>query len=130
MWIPPTPWEQLDAAASIAGFAGLVTRTYTLGMGYQQHVTGYRTYYEPAWVAFDNALAAARKYGIRLIIPLVNDHNGDDWSTNWYYGDYGQFASFSGKKPSQFFTDAAVIADFKHLLSFMLNRVNTVNGIA
>lgn len=54
----------------------------------------------------------------------------DDSSTNWYYGDYGQFASFRGKKPSQFWTDTQVIDDLKHLLSYVLNRVNTVTGIA
>jgi hypothetical protein len=76
MWVPPTPWEQMDACATLAGSYGLVTRTYTFGLGYQQHITGLRTYYEPAFVAFDHALAAARKYGIRLIIPILNDHQG------------------------------------------------------
>ena len=76
MWVPPTLWEQLDATATLAGLGGRVTRTYTLGIGYKQHVTALRTYYEPAFVAMDNAIAAAAKYGIRLIIPILNNNKG------------------------------------------------------
>ncbi|KAH9248013.1 hypothetical protein BASA81_014351 [Batrachochytrium salamandrivorans] len=34
-----------------------------------------------------------------------------------------------GKKPEEFFTDAQLIQDFKDLLTFILNRRNTVNGV-
>jgi hypothetical protein len=130
MWSFPEPWEQLDAAATISGFGGRVLRTYTLGFGPGFHVTGLRTYNEVAWKAFDNAIVAARRYNIRLIVPLINHHLGGDANTLFPFGDYGILASWRNKKPSEFFTDALVIADFKHLLSFMLNRVNTVTGIA
>lgn len=127
--IPPDPWEQNDAASTLAGFRAQATRSYTLGFAKGQHVPALRTYNEAAFVGMDNALAAAKRFGIRVIIPLVNDHKGDDSSTDWFYGDYGLFASFRNKKPSQFYTDPLLIEDFKHLLSFLLNRVNTVNGV-
>ena len=129
-FIPPEPWEQLDAAATVAGFYGQVTRSYTLGIGPGLHITGVRTYNEAAFVGIDQALAAARKYGIRVIIPLINNHKGNDSSKDYFYGDYGQFAELRGKLPSQFWTDDTLIDDFKHLISYLLNRVNTVSNIA
>ena len=40
-----------------------------------------------------------------------------------------EFAALSGKPGSAFWTDDTVKNDFKHLLGFILNRRNTVNGI-
>jgi mannan endo-1,4-beta-mannosidase len=60
-WIPPTPYEQESAILALVGSYGRVARTYTLGFGPHYHMTGPGMYYEPAWVAFDNALAIARK---------------------------------------------------------------------
>ena len=128
--VPPEPWEQNDAAATIAGSFGRVARTYTLGFGPDHHVTAARTYNERAFVSIDNASAAARRHNIRLIIPFVNDHKGDDSNTDWFFGDYGVLASYRGKRPSAFWTDRQLIDDFKHLISFTLNRVNTVTRIA
>jgi mannan endo-1,4-beta-mannosidase len=45
------------------------------------------------------------------------------------YGSYGLFAKLRNKPPSSFFIDPVLIADFKDLISFILNRVNTVTGI-
>jgi mannan endo-1,4-beta-mannosidase len=127
-WIPPTPYEQESAILALVGSYGRVARTYTLGFGPHYHMTGLGMYYEPAWVAFDNALAIARKYKIRLIIPLLNNHNGGDSAEKWY-GDYGLMAAFRGLPPSQFFTSSVLRSDMKDLISYMLNRINTVNGI-
>jgi len=136
-WIPATPFEQNDALLTIKGLNGKVARTYTLGIGTNpnQHITTWRQYDESAFVAVDNALAAARNHGVRLIIPLINDNNPTAATSYFMYGDYGRFVNlrniaFSTSLPyNAFFTDAGVISDFKHLISFMLNRVNTVNGI-
>jgi hypothetical protein len=105
-----------------------VTRTYTLGFGKLQHVTALRTYYEPAFVSLDHAVAAAKKYNIRLIIPIINNHKGDDANTDYFYGDYGILASFRSLPPSQFYTNQLLIDDLKDLIKFVLNRVNTVTG--
>ena len=127
-FIPPDVWEQIDAAATVAGFEGRVARTYTLGFGPGQHVTAPRTYNAQALLAMDNAIAAAKRYNIRLIIPLINNHKGS--GSGYYYGDYGQFAALRNKKESDFFKDRVLIDDFKHLITTLLNRVNTVTKIA
>ncbi|KAH9264219.1 hypothetical protein BASA83_012298 [Batrachochytrium salamandrivorans] len=54
---------------------------------------------------------------------------GAEQSKSLSMGDYGLFTRFRGKQPEEFFTDAQLIQDFKDLLTFMLNRRNTVNGI-
>ncbi|KAH9276485.1 hypothetical protein BASA83_001186 [Batrachochytrium salamandrivorans] len=123
-WVIPDPREQEDAIKSIAGAGGRVTRSYTLGFGPKYHMMGPGQFNEDAFVAMDHALALCRKYGVRLVVPLVNQN-----SPNLYYGDYGLFTKFRGKKPEEFFTDAQLIQDFKDLLTFILNRRNTVNGI-
>ncbi|KAJ8329988.1 hypothetical protein QVD99_003547 [Batrachochytrium dendrobatidis] len=123
-WVVPDPWEQEDAVRSIAGLGGRVIRTYTLGFGDHYHMEGPGKFNEKAFVAMDHALALCRKYGVRLVIPLVNQN-----SPNLYYGDYGIMTGFRKKSPSAFFTDPELINDFKGLIKFMLNRKNTVNGI-
>ena len=127
-WVPPTPDEQNDAMLSIAGSFGQVARTYTLGYGASYHMTGPGSYNEEAFVAFDHGLAKARNNGVRLIIPLVNNHWGDDYAS-LPYGDYGLIAQFRSLSPSQFYISGQLRTDFKGLLYYMLNRVNTVNGI-
>jgi endo-1,4-beta-mannosidase len=86
-------------------------------------------YYEPAWVAMDNALDIARKYRIRLFIPIINNHNGGDSNMILPFGDYAHIARFRSLPPSSFFISDVLKSDFKNLITYMLNRVNTVNGI-
>ena len=128
--IPPDPWEQNDAMLTMAGFKVPVARSFMPGFGKDQHVTAARTYNEVAFVAMDHAIAAARRHKIRLIIPIINNHKGDDSNTDYFHGDYGILCSFRGIKPSQFYTSQQMIDDMKHLISYMLNRVNTVTKIA
>jgi hypothetical protein len=129
-WIPPDPWEQNDAMLTMDGFKAAVVRSYTLGFGRGQHVPSLRTYNEAAFVAMDNAIAAAKRYSVRLIIPLINNHKGGDSNTDYFYGDYGILCSFRKIPPSQFYTNQLLIDDMKHLISYLLNRVNTVTKIA
>ncbi|KAJ3302827.1 hypothetical protein HDV03_004516 [Kappamyces sp. JEL0829] len=124
-WQIPTYDEQLDALLTISLGAGRVARTYTLGYGAAVHVTGIGSYYEPAWAAFDQALAIARNLGIRLIVPLINNHNDG----SLIFGDYDTFCQLAGKDYSVFYTDAALRQAFKNVISYMMGRVNTVNGI-
>ena len=128
-WVIPNPWEQEDAIQSVSAVAGRVIRTYTLAVGPTYHICGIRTYFEPAFVAIDNALAIARKHRIRLMIPIINNHWGGDSNKSMAFGDYGAFAALRGLPPSAFFTNCTIRDDFKHLIGFLLNRVNSVNSI-
>ncbi|KAJ1341159.1 hypothetical protein BSLG_004225 [Batrachochytrium salamandrivorans] len=66
-----------DAIKSIAGAGGRVTHSYTLGFGPKYHMMGPGQFNEDAFVAMDHALALCRKYGVRLIVPLVNQNSQD-----------------------------------------------------
>jgi hypothetical protein len=128
-WVIPTPEEQEDAILAVKGSGGRVIRTYTLGMGRMHHIQAPNSFYEPAFIAMDHALALARKHGIRLVIPLINNHNGGDSAGLGNFGDYLGLCLFRGIPPSQFYTDETMKADFRNIITFVLNRVNTINGI-
>ncbi|KAJ3306373.1 hypothetical protein HDV03_005340 [Kappamyces sp. JEL0829] len=128
-WVPPTPAEQEDAILAVKGAEGRVIRTYTLGFGERHHVQDIGRYYEPAWVAMDHALALARKHQIRLVVPIVNNHNGGDGQGPGNFGDYWSLCNFRGLPPSGFYANHTVRQDLKDIISWMLNRRNTVNGI-
>lgn len=128
-WQIPTVSEQEDIMMSVKGSAGRVIRTYTFGFGPHQHIISPRVYYEPAMVAMDTALFLARKHGIRLIIPIINNHNGDDNTGSTGFGDYISMTSNRGLPPSQFYSSSVVQQDFLDLMWDMLHRKNTLNGI-
>ncbi|KAJ3157803.1 hypothetical protein HDU89_000182 [Geranomyces variabilis] len=132
--VPPDPFEQHDALLSIAHLGGRVTRTYTLGIGENCHITGLGTFNEGCFVAMDHALALARSVRVRLIIPFINNHWGDDSggkidASIATHGSYALLAAMRGKKPSHFWTDRELMDDFRNIIAYVLNRVNTVNGI-
>ena len=66
-------------------------------------------------------IAAAHRHRVRLILPFI-----DQWS---WWGGTAELAGFRGKKPEEFWTDPQVIEDFKGIVTFVLNRVNTVTGV-
>jgi mannan endo-1,4-beta-mannosidase len=92
-------------------------------VGAHVHVQAHRTYNEEGFVALDLMLALAREYDIRIIFPFVASQS----FTNTRGVD--EFAALSGKPKGSFWTDPEVREDFKHLVSFILNRRNTVNGV-
>ena len=128
-WLPPTPEEQEDAILTVKGAFGRVIRTYTLGFGPFHHQSAPGVYYEPAWVAMDNALALAGKHRIRLVIPIVNNHFKGDQGGPENFGDYWTLCNYRELLPSAFYTSPILREDMKALITFLLNRINTVNGI-
>ncbi|HEU5110563.1 MAG TPA: cellulase family glycosylhydrolase, partial [Micromonosporaceae bacterium] len=71
----------------------------------------------------DYVLAAARAAGIRLVIPLTNnwrDFGGMDQYVRWAGGQYHD----------DFYTDATIRGWYKDWISHVLNRVNTITGVA
>ena len=63
----------------------------------------------------------AHRHRVRLIIPFV-----DQWS---WWGGVAELAAFRGKKPEEVWTDPQVIEDFQNIITFVVNRVNTVTGV-
>ena len=128
-WICPTPDEQEDAILSVKGSGGQVIRTYTLGFGSNYHVRGPGSFNEKAFVAMDNALAIARKHRIRLVIPFINNHDGGDRAGLGNFGDYLSMCQFRSLNASDFYTNRVLREDFKDIITFVLQRINTINGV-
>ncbi|HRR55437.1 MAG TPA: cellulase family glycosylhydrolase [Acidobacteriota bacterium] len=124
----PDEYEIRDALETIRQLGGRVVRTYTLPV-YQasvpadtpKYVEGIGKYNETAFRTLDLVLALADETGIRLIIPFINNFQ--------WWGGVGDFAALRGKDRDAFWTDPQLIADFKDLMRYVVNRVNTVTGI-
>lgn len=128
-WHLPDPWEQEDAIKALSQMGAGATRTYTLSVkktsddaSIIRHVMGPNQFSEEAFIALDHAVALAHQYGVRLIIPFVDQYS--------WWGGITEYASFRGKTADAFWTDTQIKQDFKDTITHLLNRVNTVNGLA
>ncbi len=125
----PDEFEIRDALLSIRQMGGQVVRLYTLSVrrpddpdDMPRHISGPGQFNEQAFVALDKCLQIANEYGVRLIIPFV-----DNWK---WWGGRGEYAAFRGKDKEAFWTDPEIISDFKETISFVVNRKNTFTGVA
>ncbi|KAM0792448.1 hypothetical protein ACM66B_005125 [Microbotryomycetes sp. NB124-2] len=130
-----------------SGFGGVassaVTRTYTLRIKSRNvsrgHINGWSNEWndwmwdEDRLKEFDLVLAKANEYGVKLIIPLVNQ--GSVPETNWV-GDFYDLTmmrkgleSYADAQKVDWWTDNEMIEAFKLIIDFLANRVNTVTGV-
>ncbi|MCC7475001.1 MAG: cellulase family glycosylhydrolase [Pirellulales bacterium] len=127
-WRWPDEFEIEDALESVRQQGGQVVRTYVISvhregsdMGEFVHVRRPGEFNEEAFRSLDRLIAVARRKGIRVIIPLV-----DQWK---WWGGIGEYAAFRGKPPEAFWTDPQVEADFQATLRYVLLRKNTITGV-
>jgi len=119
------PFEQTDLLETIHGFGGRVVRPYVMsikgeGLSGPRHIEGVRQYNEKVFQSMDFVLAECNRVGVRIIVPFV-----DNW--HWW-GGIKEFCALRGKSEKDFYTDETLKADYKHLVSFVLNRRNTLTG--
>lgn len=124
----PDQFEIDDALGTIEQMGGQVVRCYTLSLkkpgdpaGLPRYILGPGQFNEDAFAALDRVIAAAHRHHVRLILPFV-----DQWS---WWGGTAELAGFRGKKAEEVWTDPQLIQDFKDIITFVLNRVNTVTGV-
>lgn len=123
----PTEFELRDLFETVVETGGRVVRAYTIPVRNTNFPAESVTYVEApgefneqAFQAMDLALALAAEYGVRVVIPLVN---------NWeWMGGRPNYAAFRGKESDAFWSDPELIADFKKTIHFVLNRRNTITG--
>lgn len=125
----PDEYEIRDILSGLQRVGGRATRTFSLSVfspeddGMPVYIEGKRQYNEEAFQCLDRILAYAPEYDVRIIIPFI--------ASQRFAGIRGvdEFAALSGKtEVGAFWTDPEVKEDFKHFLSFLLNRVNTVTN--
>jgi len=125
-WHLVSDWEQEDVFRSISQLGGRVIRVYTFSIkkasdppNMKRHIYAPRKYDEDLFKSFDKMLQLANKYGIRIVVPFI-----DQW---WWWGGIEDFKAF--RKAANFWDDQRVRQDFKDLITDILNRENTFTGI-
>ena len=124
----PTEYGLRDLFETVVETGGQVVRAYTIPVRNRAfpeesvtYVEAPGVFNEEAFRAMDLAIALAGEYGVRLVIPLVN---------NWpWMGGRPNYAEFRGKESDEFWTDPELIADFKATIDYVLNRKNTITGV-
>lgn len=124
----PAEYELRDLYETVVEMGGRVVRAYTIPVRNSNfpkesitYVEAPGVFNEEAFIAMDMALALAAEYGVRVVVPLLN---------NWQWmGGRPDYAAFRGKSSDEFWTDPQLIEDFKKTISFVLNRVNTITGV-
>jgi mannan endo-1,4-beta-mannosidase len=127
-WRLPDEFEIADALEAVRQMGGQVVRTYTLSVrvsgedsNIPRHIIGPGQFNEKAFEALDMVLAVANRKGIRVIIPFI-----DNWK---WWGGIEAAAAFRNKKPQDFWTDPQLFEDYKKIVSFVINRANSVTGV-
>jgi hypothetical protein len=126
-WRFPDEFEITDALTTIKHLGGRAARTYVISICKKNgpnaipcHVKKPGEWNEEAFRALDKVLEVANRVGVRVIIPLV-----DNWK---WWGGAEQYAEYRDKPAAAFWTDRAIIDDFKKTVSFVVNRRNTYTG--
>lgn len=76
-----------------------------------------------SWDAIDYAFSMAKKYNIKLIVPLTDAYS-------YYHGSYGDFCNLRGVDKKEFWTNPSVRSDFKNFIKEWLNHVNKYTKVA
>lgn len=126
----PTPWEQEDGFKTLAQMNHSVVRLWNLPMrGPNEekkswhYIFGPGQFNEDAFKCADSLFALANRYRVRVIFDLTAE-SGD------YLGGIGTYAAHRGKKRNEFWTDPQLKDDFKTTIRYVLNRTNTITGVA
>jgi hypothetical protein len=124
----PTPWEQENWIRALVSTGHTVSRIYVLSVRQGKgsatapvHVIAPGQFNEEGFRAFDKMLQLCNQYGLRIIVPVV-----DNWQ---WWGGIADYAAFRGKGEASFYTDPAIRNDFKATLTYLLNRTNTYTGV-
>ncbi|EFP88955.2 uncharacterized protein PGTG_15158 [Puccinia graminis f. sp. tritici CRL 75-36-700-3] len=145
-------FQARDLVETISAFGSPVTRTYTLHVantmfsdGQQPpawaHILGWNdytndwNYNETNWRDIDKALDLARQHGVRVIIPIINQDYGPVDSD--FVGNFNDLIRHryniqnytEAQRTVDWFTDREMIASYKQIITYFLNRINTYNGI-
>lgn len=117
-------YQNPDGSGSVhQNFEGVWYQAWDDGTGAPTVNTG-----EDGLQKLDYVIAAAADRGIRLVIPFINNWNafgGMDQYVRW-----GQTAGLGTDTHADFYTDPTIRGWFQTWISTLLNRVNTITGVA
>lgn len=130
-WHRVTAFEQRDAARSVKRLGGRVFRIYVPsvegGKNNKRELShiyvdenGQISYNEELFRDLDRGISIAAEEGLRIIIPFV-----DNWS---WFGGWKEWENISGG--GDFWQNPTQKKAFKDFISWLLNRKNSITGIA
>ncbi len=135
----PDEFEMRDAFESVKQMGMPAIRIFPISIRnanedpiVPKHILGIGKYNEQAMRTFDKLLQLADEIGIRLIVPLVEQHDffGGAPSYLAFRGDIIEdFISNPERKMESFYNNRQIIEDFKTNLKIFLNRTNTYTGV-
>ncbi len=125
----PDEFEIRDILDGLRRAGARATRTFSLSVyspadnGMPVYISARRQYNEEAFRCLDRVIALCHVYDVRLLIPFIASQS--------FGGIRGvdEFSALAGKPKGSFWTDEEQKEDFRHFLSYILNRRNTVNGL-
>jgi mannan endo-1,4-beta-mannosidase len=125
----PDAFEIRDSLEAMRRLGARATRTFSLSVAspadgaLPAYLIGRRRYNEEAFRCLDRVMDEARRADVRIILPFIASQTFAGWR------GVEEFGAFAGKPAGAFWTDAEVKADFVHLMEWLVNRRNTVNGV-
>lgn len=135
----PSKRRVMEVMGIVSAMRGTTIRSHTLGISVGNPLSiepSLDVFNDAAYESIDFAILAARIYGIKLLIPLVDNYN-------YYNGGKYQFIGFHGipfngtganitppDVGAFFYNTTAIVDSFKRYITHHLNHVNQFTGIA
>ena len=127
-WRLSNEFEIADALEAVRQMGGKVVRIYTLSVrrpgedpNIPRHIIGPGQFNDEAFKSLDMVLAVANRKGIRVIFPFI-----DNWR---WWGGIEVCTQYRNKEKDDFWTDPLLFEDYKSIVSYVINRTNSVTGV-
>ncbi|KAI0428872.1 glycoside hydrolase superfamily [Xylaria sp. FL1042] len=132
----PTKERITEVMAVVNALGGTMIRTHTLGVSTGNPLSIWPkkgVVNEEAFNAIDWAVYQAGLYGVRLLVPLVDNydyyHGGKYNFLRWAGFDLTQTADSTNPEIQQFYTNATIVATFKDYIKTLLTHRNQYNNL-
>lgn len=125
----PAKSRLTEFMATVKAMGGNTIRAQTLGISVGNPLSVEPTlnnFNENAFEAIDWALYAGKVYGLKFVVPLVDNYN-------YYLGGRFTFTEWRGIPDSAnetFYTNPTVINDYKNYIAHLLSHKNKYTGLA
>ncbi|KAK8056810.1 glycoside hydrolase family 5 protein [Apiospora rasikravindrae] len=131
----PTKGRITDVLATVKALGGTMIRSHTLGINLGNPLSVMPTpgvVNEAAFASIDWAVYQAGQYGIRLMVPLIDNfdyyHGGKYTFLRWAGLNLTQKADASNPEIQQFYTNATIVAAFKDYIAKVATHRNPYTG--